>query len=174
MRARGLRSEVSRDLVHEVSLQDIARTSGGACARSDPTDLPGAGCGDRARSGVAGSYPPAVVGAAGSVASEDGAVHQGTVQPAAARGVSGAAKTLLGAAHVGAWVLLCDRWRGGRGNDKGLYRKPKVGRRRSGLQNHRAHGALSRLSAGHPSDASAVLPRLSVVADSTGRKPVVV
>src|SRR5579863_4211523 len=103
MRARGLRSEVSRDLVHEVSLQDIARTSGGACARSDPTDLPGAGCGDRARSGVAGSYPPAVVGAAGSVASEDGAVHQGTVQPAAARGVSGAAKTLLGTAHVGAW-----------------------------------------------------------------------
>jgi hypothetical protein len=51
---------------------------------------------------VAGSHPPAVVGPAGSVTGQDGAIHQGTLQPASAGGVSGIAKTLLGTAHVGA------------------------------------------------------------------------
>jgi putative transposase len=39
----------------------------------------------------------------------------------------------------------------------------KVGRRRSGIQDHSAHRALSRLSAGNPSDGFSRTPRLSVV-----------
>jgi putative transposase len=45
----------------------------------------------------------------------------------------------------GAWILLRDGGRGGRSNDQSLHRKSKVGRRRSGLQDHRARRALSRL-----------------------------
>src|SRR4051795_10051621 len=75
-----------------------------------------------------------------------------------------AAKTLLGTTPMGAWVLLRDAGRGGRENDNGLHREPKVGRRRSGLQDHSAHGALSRLSAGTPSDGFSRTPRLSVAA----------
>src|SRR5665213_2865935 len=100
------------------------RNTGGACARPDPTDLSGARCGDCARRGVGGSHPLALIGPASSVTGEDGAVPQGTLQSASAGGISGIAKTILGTAHVGAWVLLCDGGRSGRGNDQGLYREP--------------------------------------------------
>jgi DNA-binding LytR/AlgR family response regulator len=98
----GLRSEVSPDLVHEVSLQDNAWANSGACARPDPTDLRGEGGGDHTRRRIAGSHPRVV-----------GAVHQRTFESASAGGVSGITKTLLGPAHVGAWVFLCDSGRGG-------------------------------------------------------------
>jgi hypothetical protein len=130
--------------VYEVSVKDTAGASGGAGAGPDTADLPGAGCGDRARIGVAGSHPPVAGSSAGIVAGETGAIHQGEVEPASAGRVSGVTKTLLGAAHVGAGLLLCDGGSGGRGNDQSLYREPEMGRRRSGLQDHSAHRAFSR------------------------------
>ena len=37
------------------------------------------------------------------------------------------AEALLGSTSVGPWILLRDGGRGGRGNDQGLYREPKMG-----------------------------------------------
>jgi len=118
---------------------------GGAGARPDQTDLRGTRRGDHTGSSIAGSRTPVDVGTAFTITGETGAVHQRTVKPTSAGGIPGVAKTILGTAHVGAGVLLCDGGRGRRGNDQSLYREPEVGRRRSGFQNHRAYRALSRL-----------------------------
>ncbi len=134
----------TRDLVHEVPIQDPTGASGGACARPDPPDLSRARCGDCAGSGVAGSHSLAVISSASSVTGQDCPVHQAALQPTSAGGISRIAKTILGTAHVDGWVLLCDGGRRGRGNDQGLYREPEMRRRRSGLQDHRAERALSR------------------------------
>ena len=101
---------------------------------------------------VAGSHPFAVGSTSRSIAGETGAIHQGPVESTSAGTVSRTQETVLGTAYVGARVLLCDSGRGGRGNDQSLHRESKVGRRRSGLQDNSAHGALSRLSAGHLPD----------------------
>ena len=77
----------------------------------------------------------------------------------AAGGVPGVAKAVLGAAPVGSRVLLRD---GGRGNDQGIYREPKVGRRRSGLQDYSADRALSRPSAGVGFKVASAATRFSV------------
>jgi len=85
-----------------------------------------------------------------------------------AGGISGGAQEVLGAAHVGARLFLRDGGRGGRSNDQSVYRKPEVGRRRSGVQDHSAHRAFSRLLAGAALRRLQPHPRLSVAPDSTG------
>jgi hypothetical protein len=112
-RARGLRFEVSRNLVHEVSLPDTAGASGRASARPDSADLPDAGRGDRERISISGSYTSVTVCAAHSVAGETGAVHQRALKPEPAGGIPGLEKAVLGPAHVGARVFLRDGGRGG-------------------------------------------------------------
>ena len=138
--------------MHEVSVQDTAGASGRACARPDPTDLSGVRGGHCTGRRLAGSHTHAAVDSAGTVAGKAGAVRPRPRQPAPAGRVSGTEEAILGTAHVGARVLLRDGGRGGRGNDQSLYREPEVGRRRSGIQDHSAHRALSRLSAGHLPD----------------------
>src|SRR5688572_361436 len=63
---------------------------------------------------------------------------------------------------VGTWILLRDGGRGRRGDDQGVYRESEVGRGRSRIQDHRAHRALSRLSAGTSFRRLQPLLRLSV------------
>jgi hypothetical protein len=100
--------------------------TGVARTRPDQTDLPNARGGDRERVGIARSHTSAVVCSAGSVTGEIAAVHQGPFEPEPAGGVSGFAKTILGPAHVGARLLLCDGGSGRRSNDQGLYRDTAV------------------------------------------------
>lgn len=57
-------------------------------------------------------------------------------------------KRYWGAASVGAGVLLRDGRRGGRKDDHGVHRESALGRRRGGVQDHRAAGALSRRKPG--------------------------
>jgi len=86
---------------HEVSIQDIARESGRASARSTAAGLPGERRGDRTGGGVAGSHPHAGVVPAGDGASEVGAIPEGSVIAKAAGRVSGLAEAVLGPAFVG-------------------------------------------------------------------------
>ena len=89
-----------------------------------------------------------VLQAAAAVARQTGAIHQRAVVAAVARRVSAPEEAVLGTTPVGARLLLRD---GGREDDHGAHRESKVGRGRSGVQDHRAHGALSRLAAGSAS-----------------------
>ena len=150
-RARGLGYQISLGVDHEVSLQGAARGSGRAGARSDPADLPGTGSEHCARGGVAGSYPSAGGGAAAVVTGEAGAVRQREVLAGVAARVSPSAEAVLGTTPVGARVLLRDGGRGGREDDPGVHRESEVGRRTGRIQDHRAHGALSRLEPGKAS-----------------------
>src|ERR1700728_3012601 len=74
-RARGLRFEGSHDLVHEVPKENTTGEDSRACARSDTSDLHGAGSGDRAGRGLARSCSPASGSATDSGAGKVGAVH---------------------------------------------------------------------------------------------------
>ncbi len=85
MRPRGFCHQVPRGVDYEISLQSIERTRRGANARFDLVDLQSTRCGNRAGSGLAGSCSHAVVGTAGSVAVEAGAIHQRMVIAKAAR-----------------------------------------------------------------------------------------
>ena len=53
------------------------------------------------------------------------------------RGFSALAQAVLGATPVGAGVFLRDGGRGGREDDHGIHREPKVGRRRGSIQDYR-------------------------------------
>ncbi len=116
-RARGLRLEVSHDLVHKVSEEDTAREDSRACARPDTADLRGTSSSDRARLSIAGSHPPAAGSAADTGPGKVGAVQQRAFVPASSGGIPRVAKTLLGPAYVGPRKLLRDGGRSGRGND---------------------------------------------------------
>jgi hypothetical protein len=73
--------QVPPDLDHEVAVPDIERGSGGASARCDSADMPGARGDDRARFCVAGSHPFAGVSPAAVVTGENGAVRERKVKP---------------------------------------------------------------------------------------------
>src|SRR5580700_667040 len=105
-RTRGLRPEVSHDLVHEVPEEDPQGPDSGACARPDTSDLCCPRGVDHQRSGVAGSYSSVVVGAADPGSSEAGAGDQRAVVEADAIGIPGAAEAVLGTTHVSAGLLL--------------------------------------------------------------------
>ena len=77
---------------------------------------------DYQRRGVAGSHSSAAVGTADPGSAETGARYRRAIVKADADGVSGIEETILGAAHVGARLLLRDGGSGKRGNDQGLYR----------------------------------------------------
>lgn len=81
-------------------------------------------------------------------AGEAGAVHKRAVVGKTTGGVPAPAETILGTTLVGTRILLRDGGRGRRGDDQGVHRESEVGRGRSRVQDHRAHRALSRLSAG--------------------------
>ena len=102
-----------RDMGNEISIQGAARTDSGACAGLDPADMPGTGCGDRARVGVAGPHPYAVVGATAVVSGKAGAIHQGAIVAAVAGGIPGTGQAVLGAALVGTGIFLRDGGCGG-------------------------------------------------------------
>jgi len=70
--------------------------------------MPSAGGCNRPRSGVARPCPFAACGIADSGTGETSPVHQGKIFAASAGGISGTAQTLLGAAHVGTGIFLCD------------------------------------------------------------------
>ena len=94
-RARGIRPEVSHDLVHEVSVQDTSREGGRACARSDPADLPDQGRCHRSRGCLTGSYPPVTISSARAGAIEIGAIYQRTIEPVSASGIPRVAQKIL-------------------------------------------------------------------------------
>ena len=85
------------------------------------------------RGAVSPDHIHLLLSAAGLDTGEAGAIHQRAFQPSSPGGVSGVEEAALGTTHVGARVFLRDSGRGGRSNDQSLYRKPEVGRRRSGL-----------------------------------------
>ena len=93
-------------------IQSAAREGGGAYTGSNPAIVRGAGSRDHEGSCLTRSHPHAGVGASASGAVEDGAIHQGAFVAKIAGGVSRTAQEVLGAAHVGARLLLRD---GGRG-----------------------------------------------------------
>ena len=61
------------------------------------------------------------------VAVETGAIPEGAIVALAPTGVSGVAQAVLGAASVGARVLLCECRGGDRTNDPRVYRESAVG-----------------------------------------------
>jgi hypothetical protein len=87
---------------HEISVQDIARSSGRACARSAETDLSGKRGSDHTRSSVAGSHTHVGVEPCRVGASEAGAVSEEAVVAPTAGRISGAEEAVLGPAPVGA------------------------------------------------------------------------
>jgi hypothetical protein len=136
---------------NEVSVQSSAGTDSGAGAGSDPADMPGKGSGDRARIGIAGPHPYVGFGTTRAIAGETGAIHKGAILASAAGRIPGTEQEVLGAASVGARILLRDGRRGRRRDDQSVHREPEMGRRRPGFQDHSAYQALSRLSAGDSS-----------------------
>ena len=84
-RARDVRSEVPRDLDHQIPLQDSAGAGGRACARTDPTSVPSTRGGDHPRGGIARPHPHAVISTAASGTGEAGAVYQREVVAKATR-----------------------------------------------------------------------------------------
>lgn len=80
-----------------------------------------------------------------------GAVSEGSIEPYAAGRISAVEEAFLGATPLGSGVLLRERGRGGRGYGAAIHREPAMGRPGRELQDHRAHRASSRLSAGNPS-----------------------
>ena len=66
-------------------------------------------------------------------AGETGAVPEGPVVPPVAGRIWGTPEAVWGATLVGAWVLLRECGRGGRGYDQEVYREPAMGRRGLGV-----------------------------------------
>jgi hypothetical protein len=120
--------------------------------RPDSTNLRGAGCGDSARIGVAGSHPSVAVVAASSVAIEIFCSTSRAGPAATCRRNFRSCENATGDNTCGRAGISARRWAQWNRQRSSLYREPEVGRRRSRVQDHRADGALSRLSAGHPSD----------------------
>lgn len=85
-----------------------------------------------------------MLGAAAVGALETGAIPEGAVVAAAPTGVSRAAEAVLGAASVGAWLLLRECGDGRREDDSRVYRESAVGRGCGRLQDCGADRALSR------------------------------
>jgi len=146
---------------HEVPLASAARGGGGTGSGTDPADVRDAGSADRAGSGVGGPCAHAGVGTAALGTGQAGAVHQGSVVAAAAGRIPALEEDILGAAAVGAGVLLRDGGRGERGDAVRQHREPEVGRGREGVPGRRARVALSRLQPGTSKAALAALTTFS-------------